>query len=210
MILRAPSPRRRRARPLADLALLGHVPSRRLAGLVAVALAPAIFGACRSPGPYGFAMRYAPTADEERAVASAKEYDPVMVQRFPEQWRRQPTSVFGVVTGRASGAGGAAYLTLSVRRLEPRNLCQYANDEDTCRVTVSDRDFGVLHALLPLRPDDDVGATAVGVGTLVRAVGAFADDTDPGDGGPILRGTWYRQWPPSTYVTRASAGEMRQ
>ena len=35
-------------------------------------------------------------------------------------------------------------LKLGVRRLELRNLCDNANDDDSCRVTVSDKDFGVV------------------------------------------------------------------
>ncbi len=176
-----------------------------------VCLAPlAALTACHSAGPYGYAPNYAPLSEEESALASAREYDPVMFQRFPDEWRKHDVSLFGVVVSRAPGAGGAAYLTLSVRRLEPRNLCENSNDEDTCRVTVSDRDFGVVHALVSLRPDDDVGGHALGATSLVRLVGRFGDDTDPGDGGPVLRATYYRHWPRYFYVTKAAAREMRQ
>src|SRR4051794_17181535 len=94
--------------------------------------------ACRGAGPYGYAVNYAATSDEASATKDARQYDPVMYQREPETWRKSKSVLFGVVTGRAPGPGGAAYLTLSVRRLEPRNLCSNRNDEDTCRVTVSD------------------------------------------------------------------------
>src|SRR5262245_50711681 len=137
--------------------------------------------ACHSAGPYGHAPNYAATAQEDEATKGAREYDPVMYQREPEKWRQAKTVLFGVVTGRAPGPGGAAYLTLSVRRLEPRNLCGNANDEDTCRVTVSDRDFGVVHALTALRPEDDVGEHSIAAGSLVRVVGQFGEDVDPGD-----------------------------
>ncbi|MBX3214404.1 MAG: hypothetical protein KF850_20380 [Labilithrix sp.] len=167
-------------------------------------------GACRGAGPYGYAPNYVPTSDEESATKGAREYDPVMYQREPESWRKSPAVLFGVVTGRSPGPGGAAYLTLSVRRLEPRNLCTNANDEDTCRVTVSVRDFGVVHALAPLRPDDDVGERSVGAGSLVRVAGQFGEDVDPNDGAPILRGSFYRHWPRHFYVTNASAETMRQ
>jgi hypothetical protein len=94
--------------------------------------------------------------------------------------------------------------------LETRNLCSNANDDDTCRVTVSDRDFGVVHVLTKLRPDDDMGEHSVGVGSLVRAVGMFGEDVDPADGAPIMRASFYRHWPRYFYVTRASADLMRQ
>lgn len=166
--------------------------------------------ACHSAGPYGHAPNYATTAQEEDATNGAREYDPVMFQREPEKWRQAKTVLFGVVTGRAPGPGGSAYLTLSVRRLEPRNLCGNANDDDTCRVTVSDRDFGVVHVLSPLRPDDDVGEGSVAAGSLVRVAGLFGEDVDPQDGAPILRGSFYRHWPRHFFVTKANAETMRQ
>lgn len=175
--------------------------------LVAIPLA---LVACHSAGPYGHAPSYATVDQEDDAIKGAREYDPVMFQREPEAWRKSKTVLFGVVTGRAPGPGGAAYLTLSVRRLEPRNLCGNANDNDTCRVTVSDRDFGVVHVLSPLRPDDDVGETSVGAGSLVRVVGQFGEDVDPNDGGPILRSSFYRHWPRHFFVTKAHSETMRQ
>ena len=165
---------------------------------------------CHSAGPFGHSVNYEPLGDEERAAAGAREYDPVMFQRQPDDWRAKPSALFGIVTSRGSGAGGGAYLTMTVRRLEPRNLCENANDEDTCRVTVSDRDFGVVHAVVALRPEDDVGEHSVGIGSLVRVVGLFGQDVDPRDASPVMRATYYRHWPRYTYVTRASARNMRQ
>lgn len=165
---------------------------------------------CRSAGPHGFAVQYTPTSEEKSATGGAREYDPVMYAREPEAWRKSKAVLFGVVTSRAPGPGGAAYLTLSVRKLETRNLCTNANDEDTCRVTVSDRDFGVVHVLTKLNPEDDMGEHSVGVGSLVRSVGMFGEDVDPADGGPVLRASFYRHWPRYFYVTRASADLMRQ
>lgn len=169
--------------------------------------------ACHGAGPYGHAVNYVPTSDEESAASGAREFDPVMFQRQPDEWRAKPTSLFGIVTNRGTaqgGTSGGAYVTLSVRRLETRNLCDNANDEDTCRVTVSDRDFGVVHAILSLRPEDDVGEHSVGIGSLVRVVGKLGQDMDPNDGSPILRATFYRHWPRAFYVTKASAEQMRQ
>ena len=169
-----------------------------------------VLAACHSPGTYGYAVSYAPTADEETAVKGAREYDPVMAQRDPASWRTATTTLFGVVTVRAAGAGGAASLTLGVRRLEPRNLCANANDEDTCRVTVSDHDFGVVHVQAKLLPDDDLGGKSIRAGSLVRVAGQIGEDVDPNDGAPILRARFYRHWPRSTFVTRANADTMRQ
>lgn len=165
---------------------------------------------CRSAGPYSYAPKYVATSEEETAATGAREYDPVMYQREPDTWRKSTTMLFGVVSSRAPGPGGQAYLTLSVRRLEPRNLCTNANDEDTCRVTVTDRDFGKIHALVKLRPEDDVGEKSVGVGSLVRVVGQLGEDVDPNDGSPIIRGSFYRHWPRYYYVTSARSDLMKQ
>jgi hypothetical protein len=184
----------------------------RLSRATPVVLAGLVLGlaGCHGAGPYGYAPKYVATSEEEVATKGARDYDPVMYQREPETWRKSNTVLFGVVTGRAAGPGGAAYLTLSVRRLEPRNLCSNANDEDTCRVTVSDRDFGMVHAQAKLQPDDDIGERSIAAGSLVRISGQFGEDVDPNDGAPILRGTYYRHWPRYFFVTRADAATMRQ
>lgn len=166
--------------------------------------------ACHSAGPYGHAPRYAPLSEETTATAGAREYDSVMFARQPDDWRRSSSVLFGIVTSRAAGPGGASYLNLSVRKIEPRNLCDNMNDEDNCRVTVSDADSGVVHAIVKLAGEDDVGEHSVGAGSLVRLVGRFGEDVDPNDGAPVLRATWYRHWPRYFYVTRAAARVMRQ
>ena len=165
---------------------------------------------CHGAGPYGYAPTYVPSGDEESGVAGAREYDPVMYGREPETWRTTKSVLFGIVTARQPGPGGAAYLTMSVRRLEPRNLCTNANDTSSCRVTVSERDFGVVHALVALRPDDDLGENSVGASSLLRVIGQFGEDVDPADGAPVLRGTFYRHWPRHFYVTNAKSDTMRQ
>jgi hypothetical protein len=181
-----------------------------MAPLFRVGAIALVLGACHSPGAYGFSPNYAPLDDEEAAVKGARDYDPIMYGREPEQWRKAKTVLFGVVTNRAPGPGGAAYFTVSVRRLDPRNLCANQNDEDTCRVTVSDKDFGVVHAIVGLRPEDDVGEHSAAAGSLLRLVGQFGEDVDTGDGAPIMRASFYRHWPRNFYVTRANADTMRQ
>jgi hypothetical protein len=173
---------------------------------VAFALATA---ACHSPGPYGHAVNYAPTDDEARASTGAREYDPVMYPREPEAWRKGRVHLFGVVDARSPGPNGMAMLKLSVRRLEPRNLCENEKDEDTCRVTVSDKDFGVVYVLTTLRGDDDVGPKSVAPRSLVRVVGAI--DQDPGaDGAPVVRASFMRHWPAHAYALKSFAPDLRQ
>ena len=176
---------------------------------VLLALAVSATG-CHGAGPYGHSPRYVELSEETRAAAGAREYDPVMVQRQPEPWRKGTVSLFGVVEGRTAGPGGQALLKLSVRRLEQRNLCESDQDDDSCRVTVSDKDFGVVWALVQLRGDDDVGPRSVGQRSLLRIVGTLGQDVSPVDGAPVLHARWCRHWPTYFYVTRASARYMRQ
>ena len=165
--------------------------------------------ACAGGGPYGHTVNYSPLGDEAKAAAGARDYDPVMAQRQPDDWRKGPVTLFGVVT-RRGGSGAAARLALSVRRLEPRNLCDSAHDQDSCRVTVSDAEFGTMHVVVTLKTDDDVGEHSINVGSLVRVVGVLQDAEDPNDGAPVLTVSYLRQWPRYFFVTRAAAAQMRQ
>jgi hypothetical protein len=178
-------------------------------GLLLAGLAVLLLVGCHSAGPYGHSPRYVELDDETTAASGAREYDPVMVERQPDQWRKGKTVLFGVVESRSAGPGGAALLKMSVRRLEPRNLCESENDDDSCRVTVSDKDFGVVTALVVLRGDDDVGPRAVGQRSLLRIAGAVGQDVSA-EGTPIVHANYYRHWPPFFYVTRSSATVMRQ
>jgi hypothetical protein len=179
-------------------------PWRVVTGLAA-ALAVA---ACHSAGPYGFARTYAPLSDESDAAEGTKEYDPVMIEREPANWRGQRISVFGVVKERKEGPGGLAYLTLSVRTLATRNLCDQM-DEDTCRVTVSDHEFAVVHASVKLRPEDTIGKESMAPGSLVRVIGKLTDSVDKTDGAAIILANYYRHWPYHYYVTMADRDHMR-
>jgi hypothetical protein len=175
--------------------------------LLAVAV---LVAGCHSPGPYGHAPEYAALDEETTAVAGSREYDPVMAQRQPEEWRKGKVALFGVVESRTPGPGGRALLKLSVRALEPRNLCDNRNDDDSCRVTVSSKDFGVVSVLASLAAQDDVGPHSVAAKSLLRVVGTIGQDVSQSDGAPVVRATWYRHWPPFFYVTLAAARDMRQ
>ncbi len=165
---------------------------------------------CAGAGPYGHSPRYVPLGQEESVVRGAREYDPVMVRRQPEEWRKSPVVLFGVVESRTPGPLGQALLKLGVRILEPRNLCESEQDQDSCRVTVSNKDFGVVYALVSLRGDDDIGPRSIAPRSLLRIVGNVGQDVSSVDGAPVVRATWYRHFPPFYYVTRASARDMRQ
>src|SRR5690349_2443860 len=97
---------------------------------VAALLSLASLG-CSSAGPYGYSRDYSPLSAEEDAVEDAREYDPVMVQRDPDDWKKSKVMLFGVVRSRSEGPGGTAYLSLGMRSLAARNLCDDF-EEDTC------------------------------------------------------------------------------
>ena len=172
-------------------------------------LVAALATGCYSAGPYGYSRTYTPLDEEEDATKGAKEYDPVMAQRSPDEWKNKKLSVFGIVKTRNPGPGGASDLTISIRTLEPRNLCD-TGDEDTCRVTVSEREHAVLHALVKLTDEDDIGNVSVGAGSLIRVVGTLSDSVDSNDGTVVLRATYYRHWPRNFYVTTADRTHMRR
>jgi hypothetical protein len=175
-------------------------------GLFGLAL---LLSACGSGGPYGHTQVYSPLDEESSAAEGAVDFDPVMAKRSPEKWKGKTVSLFGVVVARTPGTGGNAEAKLSVRTLEPRNLCE-SIDEDTCRVTVSDREHAVVHALIHLSTEDDIGEHSLGPQSLVRIVGTLSDAVDPSDGEPILLAKYYRHWPRGFYVTTAARSLMRQ
>ena len=162
---------------------------------------------CHSAGPYGFSREYQPLSAEQSATEGAREYDPVMAERDKEDWKKGTVSLFGVVKTRTAAKDGGAYLSLSMRTLSPRNLCQDF-DEETCRVTVSEHEHATLHATLKLANEDDLGKYSVGKGSLLRVVGKLTDEVDPDDGSPVLRVSYYRHWPRHDFVTTADAPQM--
>jgi hypothetical protein len=183
--------------------------ARRTLAAAAFVAAAALVAGCHSAGPYGHSRVYTPLDQEAQATSQARELDLVMAQRFPDRWR-QPVSFFGVVTNRGVGPGRQPYLAVSLRVLEPRNLCE-SSDEDSCRVTISDRELGKVHVLLgAVRPEDEVGEGSIGVGSLVRVVGTIAAQADPDDGTPVIGATYYRHWPRAFYVTTRAAAVMHR
>ncbi len=176
------------------------------------------FAGCAGSGPYGHAPDYVPLGSEREAVAHARPYDGRRgSERRPDDGGRparhggtEPryasVTLFGVVDVRSVGPGGQALLKLGVRALEPHNVCERAGDDDSCRVTVSDKDFGVVWALVALRAEDDTGPRAIGQRSLVRVVGTIAEDVSPVDGAPVVHAAWYRHWPARQYL---AAGPTR-
>jgi len=164
---------------------------------------------CHSAGQYGFSRAYQPLSAEQAAAESTREYDPVMAERDKDDWKKAQVSLFGIVKSRSQSKDGGAYVTLSMRTLSERNLCDDF-DEDTCRVTVSEHEHAVVHATIKLASEDDIGAHSVGPGSLLRVIGKLSDEVDPDDGSPVLRASYYRHWPRNFFVTTADAAHMQR
>lgn len=140
-------------------------------------------------------------------MAAARPYDAASMQRGSDPRGQGDVVLFGVVDSRTAGPGGQALLKLGVRSLEPHNFCKDKRDDDSCRVTVSDKDYGVVWALVTLRADDDVGPRSVGQRSLVRVVGTIGQDVSQADGAPVVHARWYRHWPAPEYVTPSAVKE---
>jgi hypothetical protein len=165
--------------------------------------------ACGSAGPYGHSRAYSPLDAEEQAASGSERYDPVMARRLPLEWQAKKLDVFGVVLARAEGRDGLADLTLSVRRLAARNLCD-TGEEDTCRVTVGDQELARLHALVKLSQSDMIGQKTLKPQSLVRVIGKLEDHVNKEDGADVLVASYYRHWPAAEYVTEQARSYMRR
>ena len=173
------------------------------------ALALALPLGCGSAGAYGHSRVYSPLPAEEAAASGSERYDPVMVHRLPQEWKNKTLDVFGVVQARAEGRDGLADLTLSVRRLAARNLCESA-DEESCRVTVGDQELARVHALVKLDQADAVGPGSLKPQSLVRVIGKLEDHVSKEDGSDIIVASHYRHWPAAEYVTEQARSYMRR
>jgi hypothetical protein len=180
--------------------------TRALAPAIAVS---ALALACGSAGAYGHSRVYSPLDEEEAAVSGAERYDPVMARRLPHEWQQKKLELFGVVLARAEGQEGRADLTLSVRRLAARNLCD-SGEEESCRVTVGDQELARVHALVALRESDAIGQSSLKPQSLVRVIGKLEDHVDKQDGSDVLVASYYRHWPAAEYVTEQARTYMRR
>jgi hypothetical protein len=182
---------------------------RGFRGAVRLTCGSVLLLACSSAGPYGYSRTYSPLSAEEEAARDSERYDPVMAQRLPQEWRKKKLEVFGVVLARAEGRDGLSDLTLSMRRLAARNLCE-AGEEETCRVTVGDQELARLHALVKLSQEDAVGAQQLKPQSLVRVIGTLEDQANKDDGADVLLASYYRHWPSAQYVTEQARSYMRR
>lgn len=168
-------------------------------------------GACSSPGPYGYAPLYSQLDAEEAATKDSVPYDPSAARRKPDTWKGRLVSTFGVVTEVHAGPNDATRrVLLSMRGLQPRNLCG-GPDDDTCRVTVTETEFSVVWGLVPLEAVQPVTTPPDPIqrGSLLRVVGKFVPSKDASEA-PTLDVRFARHWPFQTYVTTGARESMRR
>ena len=159
--------------------------------------------------PFGYSRHYQPLDEEEQAVAGAVEWDPVMAERRSEQWSQRSVMLFGIVERVNVDAQGGALVVLSQRSLEPRNLCG-SSAEDSCRVTVSDREHGRIEAYLNLTPEALQGPRAVRKGSLLRVVGDLQAPRGEANSLPRLKVRYTRHWPAKFFVTTSARSFMKR
>ena len=141
----------------------------------------ASLAACHGAGSYGYSAQYAPASGEEEAVKGGREYDPVMYQREPEEWRGRRPSLFGVVTGRAPGPGGSglphaqrAPPRAAQPLLERQRRGHLPRHRERSRLRRGPRDRRRS------APTTTSGEHSVGGGSLVRVVGTVRRGRRPG------------------------------
>lgn len=159
---------------------------------------------CASAGPYGFSREYVPLSAEEDVAEGASEYDPVMSQRRKHEWVGKKVSVFGVVVSAEKRGDGKLDVLLSIRGLQDRNLCQ-THEDDSCRVTVTDHEFGTIHAITPEASDEPIRPRA-----LLRVIGKVDEEPHEKTGNWVIVADYTRHWPGTKYVTLSEREFMRQ
>lgn len=164
---------------------------------------------CAGAGPYGHARTYVALPEEAGHAARAEEAVYDEVRRMPDGYQGRTLAFFGVVESVEAGEGGATRVSLQQRTHQERHLCE-DDTERSCRVTVNARDGGPFTVVLTLRPADGTGEQRVQRGSLLRVFGTLEVGSYDAQGGPVLRGVWYRHWPRGEYVTTASAAVMRR
>jgi hypothetical protein len=163
--------------------------------------------ACSSGGPYGFSRSYSALDAEEDALDGSVEYDPVAYERPLPSALGKRVNVFGVVQSLTPNANGTTDVLVGVRALQGRNLCE-TDDQESCRVTISEAEFGKVYLRLKLRPENVTGVDRLAVGGLVRAIGPVSKEPHPKTGATMIDATYYRVWPMHKYVTTQARSYM--
>ncbi|MBI5500749.1 MAG: hypothetical protein HY907_10945 [Deltaproteobacteria bacterium] len=159
--------------------------------------------------PYGYARYYIPFGEEDTYAAAAIEPPYTDVVRDPGAFADETLGWFGVVREVLPQDDGSVLVRMSQRPHVERHLCS-ARSEDSCRVTVSERDAGPFSVRLRLRPGpDSEGENRVQWESLLKIYGRPGGDYDS-TGGPLLDVDYYRHWPRGQYVDTTASPVMRR
>ncbi len=170
-------------------------------------------------GPYGFARYYEPNDDEKQFHERATTVPYGVVASKPQDFENVLVAWFGIVEKAELIKDGRHLVRMTHHQHKERHLCA-DETSSSCRVTVNFKSSGGFSAALLLKPEDLVpGLDKIQPGTLMRVFGqvrcwkgeevkkecAFDEN-----GGIILDGVFYRQWPARFYSTTRAAGVMRR
>jgi hypothetical protein len=179
----------------------------RVVGLTTTWIALAAFAACGGNN-YGYAREYVPTDDEEPFYEKAADVSYEEVRRDPKAFEQRLVGWFGVASGVKRNTDGSVVVGLDMRFHQPRHLCS-DQFESSCRVTISEREGGPFSTTLRLRSEDVGGAERLNVGSLVKVYGTPTGEFDS-RGGPLIKASYYRQWPHGAYVSTSGRVNMRR
>jgi hypothetical protein len=163
------------------------------------------------PGTYGYARYYVPLGDEEPFAAAAVTPEPPYtdVVRDPAAFTGVLVGWFGVVSEVVPQDDGTVLVRMSQRPHIERHLCS-ARSEDSCRVTVSEREGGPFSVRVRLRPGADAeGENRVQRESLLKIYGSTTGDYDS-TGGPFFSVQYYRHWPRGQYLDTTAQSLMRR
>ncbi len=192
---------------------------RPTAMTLTVLVATCIGAAGCGAGPYGFSRYYEPLKAEEAYHEQSNVFTYSAVTARPQDYVGRLIGWFGVVEKVEAAPDGRHLVRLTFHAHKERHLCE-TEVSSSCRVTVNFKSTGTFSIWLALRgPDLIPSLDKVQPGTLMRVFGKVrcvkaADGTDRCErdeqGGVLLDGVYYRQWPARFYRTTRAAGDMRR
>ncbi len=183
-----------------------------------VSLVVALLCGCGA-GPYGFARVYEPSEVEKPYHDRSRGYPFGIVAAKPHEFQGQLIAWFGIVKSVKQTEDGRYWIRMSHNTHRERHLCD-GETNSSCRVTVHFKSTGEFSALLHIDQKDLVPSLdKIQPGTLLRVFGSVRCATDDEgkptcefdeNGGLVLEGEFYRQWPARYYVTTRAMSTMRR
>jgi len=185
---------------------------------VLAAAVAAVLAGCGA-GRWGYDRSYVPLKEERPFHEGGSELAYSEVTTDPADYRDRLVAWFGMVESVEPAEGGKHTVRMSHHKHQDRHLCK-TDSKRSCRVTVHFKSSGGFSAVLDLRPEDmEASLDKVQPGSLLRVFGKVRCREDEDEqvvcdyddqGGVILEGEHYRQWPARYYVTTRAASIMRR